>query len=102
MKAILIKGTLCEWVEIENRLEALQYAVGGYIETVPLGHGGVMIVDEEGRLKGLARNQIASLAAGIVVYGDAYIVGVEGNPYGGRYTDVPDRFHDLLELNDLV
>lgn len=97
MKAILIKGTLCEWVEIENRLEALQYAVGGYIETIRLGHGGVMIMDEEGRLKGLARNQIASLVAGMDIVGPALIVGEDGE----EFCDVPEYFHDVMQLPEL-
>lgn len=97
MKAILIKGTLCAWVEIENRLEALQYAVGGYIETVPLGNGGVMIVDEEGRLKGLARNTIASLVAGMDIVGKALIVGVDGE----EFCDVPEYFHDVMQFPKL-
>lgn len=98
MKAILIKGTLCKWVEIENRLEALQYAVGGYIETIPLGHGGVMIVDEEGRLKGKPDNAIASLAAGIGIVGDALIVGIDGE----EFCDAPAHYHSLLRLNGQI
>lgn len=97
MKAILIKGTLCAWVEIENRLEALQYAVGGYIETIPLGHGGVMIVDEEGRLKGLARSTIASLVADMDIVGKALIVGVDGE----EFCDVPEYFHDVMQFPKL-
>lgn len=97
MKAILIKGTFCRWVEIENRLDALQYAVGGYIETIPLGHGGVMIVDEEGRLKGLARSTIASLVAGMDIVGKALIVGVDGE----EFCDVPEYFHDVMQFPKL-
>lgn len=97
MKAILVKGYLAHFAEIENRLEALQYAVGGYIETIPLGHGALMIVDEEGRLKGLARNRIASLVAGMDIVGPALIVGEDGE----EFCDVPEYFHDVMRLPEL-
>lgn len=97
MKAIMVKGTFCNWVEIENRLEALQFAVGGFIQTVQLGHGGVMLVDEEGRLKGLARNQIASLVAGMDIVGRALIVGEDGE----EFCDIPEYFHDVMDLPQL-
>lgn len=41
---------------IENTLEALQEAVGGYIETVPVMTDTLMIVNEEGKLRGLPHN----------------------------------------------
>ena len=40
----------------DNTLEAFQAAVGGWIETVTLEHGYVLIVNEEGRLRGLPYN----------------------------------------------
>ncbi len=44
-------------------LEELQAIVGGYIEIVQLGDGVVMVVDEEGRLKGYEQNLCASFLA---------------------------------------
>lgn len=43
-------------IDIDNTLEALQGAVGGYIEAVRLSRGIVILCDEEGKLKGLAPN----------------------------------------------
>ena len=63
MKAITIRGTLIRLDEIANDLRALQHAVDGYIETVGLRDGAVMIVDEEGLLKGKPYNTLASLIA---------------------------------------
>ena len=40
-------------IEIENTLEALQTAVGGYIEVVPLTPRLCVICNEEGKLLGL-------------------------------------------------
>lgn len=101
MIALKITGGVM-FAEIDPDKRPIEKAVGGPTEILLLGADAVMITNREAASQGRPRNQIASLAAGIVVYGDAYIVGVEGNPYGGRYTDVPDRFHDLLKLNDLI
>ena len=57
MKALTIKGTLIRLDEIANDLRVLQHAVDGYIETVGLRDGAVMIVDEEGLLKGKPYNR---------------------------------------------
>lgn len=41
------------WDDVPNTLEALQQAVGGYIEVVPLTEQLCMICNEEGKLLGL-------------------------------------------------
>lgn len=41
-------------------LTEMQHYVGGYIETVSLSSGKVLIVDEEGKLKGKLPNRIAT------------------------------------------
>ena len=43
-------------VEIPNTLDALQNAVGGYIETVTLFSNATIICNEEGILRGLQYN----------------------------------------------
>lgn len=55
MKAITIKGTLIRLDEIANDLRALQHAVDGYIETVGLRDGAVMIVNQDGMQQYLPR-----------------------------------------------
>lgn len=45
-----------EEATIPNTLKALQEAVGGYIETVTLDNGVVLIVNEEGRLRNMPYN----------------------------------------------
>ena len=87
MKALKLEGRAHEVIEIENTLEALQKAVGGYIETVRLRvDNAVMIVNEEGLLLGLPYNTIASGFAGQSIVGTAIIVGVNGE----EFTDIPD------------
>lgn len=99
MRAILIKGYLVHAVDIANELHALQYAVGGHIETINLRDEGVMLVDEEGMLNGKPYNTLASLVAGTGIFGDALIVGADGE----EFTDVPSKYvEDLLRLSDAV
>lgn len=45
-----------------------------------------MIVNEEGLLRGMSPNPIASLAAGTQIVGPAVVVGVDGD----EFTDVPE------------
>ena len=87
MKALKLEGVGVREIEIENELEALQEAVDGYIETVTLVQGrAVMIVNEEGLLRGMSPNPIASLAAGTQIVGPALVVGVDGE----EFTDIPE------------
>ena len=54
-------------------LEELQGAVGGYIQIVPSENEGmVLVIDEEGKMKGKYRNAMASTLYG---HTDDYIVG---------------------------
>lgn len=65
-------------VEIENTLEALQEAVGGYIETVTFDTDTCVICDEEGRLKGYPRN-VRLFGEDFV--GTILVVGVDGEAF---------------------
>lgn len=97
MKALKITG-IVQLVEIANDLRALQHAVDGYIETIGLRDGGVMIVDEEGMLKGKPQNPLAGLVAGTMIYGTALIVGTDKD----EFDDVPENYFELLRLNDVL
>ena len=94
MKALKLEGTSIREVDIENTLEALQEAVFGYIETITLAPGrAVMIVNEEGRIRGMAVNPAASAVSGIPVVGPALIVGVDGE----EFCDVPEEIVRKLQ-----
>ena len=86
MKVITIKGAIVRLDEIKNDLRALQYAVDGYIETVGLKDGAVMIVDEEGLLKDKPYNTLASLIAG---------------RKGDQFDDVPETYLPLLSCGEV-
>ena len=88
MKAILINTDGITETDIENKLEELQKAVGGYIETVNIPyHDSVMIVNEEGLLLGLKINIIASEIANQPIVGNALILGVDGE----EFTDISEE-----------
>lgn len=97
MKAITIRGTLIRLDEVANDLRALQHAVDGHIETVGLRDGAVMIVDEEGLLKGKPYNTLASLIAETNIHGTALIVGRKGD----QFDDVPASYLPLLSCGEV-
>lgn len=95
MKAIKIERYRVTEVDIENTLEALQHSVDGYIETVTLIPGkAVMIVNEEGLLRGMTPNPAASMIAGTKIVGPALIVGVDGD----EFTDIPADIEHTIKI----
>lgn len=95
MKAIKIERYRVTEVDIENTLEALQHAVDGYIEAVTLIPGkAVMIVNEEGLLRGMAQNPIASAVANTQIVGPALVVGVDGD----EFTDIPTDIANSVKI----
>lgn len=105
MKALKIENRKVTLIEIaggtpDEELHAMQEAVGGYIETVTLAEDAVMIVDEEGLLKALNQNALASLVARQQIVGAAVIVGLTVDTDGEQvFCDCPERYvHDLLIL----
>lgn len=86
MKAIIKKvGEAPQVVNLENTLEAVQKAVGGYIEVLRIDRNLLMICDEEGKLKGKSYN--FDLGHDIIV-GDVLFVQSDG-----------EDFTDLNETN---
>lgn len=101
MKALKIGMNTIRLIEIDSssvktELRGLQETVGGFIETLRLPDGAVMIVDEEGLLKQYPRNDTASLIGRYPIYGIALVVGVDGD----KFADVPEQYLDLLDLRE--
>lgn len=83
-------GKAFEVREVENTLEALQKAVGGYIETFTFAEDACVICDEEGRLKGKPYNcEIWT----VDFCGTILIAGVDGE----EFTDVPEEAVRMLD-----
>jgi hypothetical protein len=101
-----------ELIEIsrDSALATLQGAVGGYIEVLGLAADLSLVLDEEGKLKGRPRNDIAirlaqhfavRLQPGDLIVGDVVLVGREVAPDEDgddeeREGDVPDSVIELL------
>ena len=58
-------------------LDEAQKVVGGYVETVELGNGDIMLVNEEGLIKELEPNPEAIAMCGRFIVGDVAIVKSE-------------------------
>lgn len=105
MKTLKIENRKVTLIDIANstpdeELHAMQAAIGGYIETVRISEDAALIVDEEGLLKVLNQNALASLVSRQQIVGTALLVGVETDADGEQvFCDCPERYvHDLLIL----
>lgn len=71
MRVYGFKENMFGLMEVENSLEAVQKFVGGYIETIGMGNGIVLVCNEEGKLNNMApvavwveNNEIADVICG--------------------------------------
>lgn len=85
---VIIKhpGKIGEHADIPNELEALQAAVGGYIEIVHINADLVAIVNEEGKLKKLPKN-----CCGLV--GTIVFAGTDDQ---GELTDIDPDYAEVM------
>ena len=80
---VLIKepGGVWEVADVENTLDALQEAVGGYIEALTINTEPeplILIVDEEGRIKGKEPNFTIE---GEEIVGTGVLCGIDGDEF---------------------
>ena len=87
-------GQVPQIVDVENTLEALQFEVDGWIETVTFAEDACVICNEEGRIQGLPFNLELM---GILFFGTILIVGVDGE----NFTDLSDAGVELM-MRELV
>ena len=92
---------------ISDSLENLQKTVGGYIETVTLDNGVVLICNEEGKLRDMPYNftlripprvtmfeAINELFGQCKFFGTVIACGVDG----GKFADIPIDFNEWKSL----
>jgi len=84
---------------ISDSLENLQKTVGGYIETVSLDNGLVLICNEEGRVRDMPYNFTLRRIYGIVpihnpIFGTVIACGADGD----EFTDIPIDFNEWKSL----
>jgi len=89
---------------VSDSLENLQKTVGGYIETVTLDNGVVLIVNEEGKIRDMPynfthREIIASSLFGNF-YGENPIFGtvIACGTDGDEFADIPIDFNEWKSL----
>ena len=56
-------------------LTEVQALVGGYVEMIPVSRNISLLVDEDGRPKGLPINQVASQIYGMMLVGHVLVIG---------------------------
>jgi len=89
-----------EETTIPNTLKALQEAVGGYIETVTLDNGVVLICNEEARLRDMPYNFTVRrmvhtfLPVSNPIFGTVIACGAEGD----EFADIPIDFNEWKAL----
>ncbi len=88
-----------EEATIPNTLKALQEAVGGYIETVTLDNGVVLICNEEGKLRDMPYNFTLRRIRGVVtvqnaIFGTVIACGADGD----KFADIPIDFNEWKAL----
>lgn len=84
---------------ISDSLKNLQNTVGGYIETVTLDNGLVLICNEEGKLRDMPYNFTLRRIHGIIsiynpIFGTVIACGTEGD----EFADIPIDFNEWKSL----
>ena len=84
---------------ISDSLENLQKTVGGYIETVTLDNGVVLICNEEGKIRYMPYNftlrrmwRVVTIQN--VIFGTVIVCGADGY----EFTDIPIDFNEWKSL----
>ena len=81
-----------EIIDVGNSLTALQHKVQGYIETVVMTHGMVMLCNEEGKLRGMPINFTYK---GDPIAGPVLFVGTDGDQFCDL--EYPEQWCEMLE-----
>jgi len=84
---------------VSDSLENLQKTVGGYIETVTLDNGLVLICNEEGRVRDMPYNFTLRRIRGVVtvqnaIFGTVIACGADGD----EFADIPIDFNEWKSL----
>ena len=88
-----------EEATIPNTLRALQKTVGGYIETVTLDNGVVLICNEEGKIRDMPynfthRQMFGAIPLQYPIFGTVIACGVDGD----EFADIPIDFNEWKSL----
>lgn len=104
MKVIIVKtDNTYQITDIDDKLETMQKIVGGYIELVRIAYPLFMVVNEEGLIRDLPNNKLASgFYPGMYgVAGDVFFIAMnpDANPLDedtNEFADLDPRLIDLI------
>lgn len=100
LRTLFVDTTECvNDITIDNSLRTLQRAVGGYIQTIPIGKDYLGIVDEEGLLKDRDANVIISDLVGTVIVGNALIVRKGYEDFESLTDEDVDKLLVMMNVN---
>lgn len=81
--------------EIENEIEPLQEIVGGWVQTVSMGHDILLCLNDEGKLKNLPINFFLGFD---FIVGDVAFVGVDRD----EMVSLSDKQLDFLRKQNFL
>lgn len=88
---------------IAQDLGIMQQLVDGYIEPIRVSDKTVLIVNEEGELKGMDPNFILAVEGRLdLILGPAIFCGEKGEDFVSLPSDELDRIMDFLKKGDFV
>lgn len=98
MKILVIEPGKQPYIkDVENKLEALQEIVGGYIETIhPYTDPVVLVCNEEGRLLGLEPNRFVEHYG--VIVGTFFICGHGIDDFTGLSEDMAEKYKQWFTI----
>ena len=78
---------------VDEQVDCIWGILGGYFDIVRLAYGAVMLVNDEGLLRGLPVNQMAMrISKYPMLVGTALLVGLEMTDDGEIFASCPERF----------
>jgi hypothetical protein len=84
--------------DVEDTLQNWQELVGGYIELVPIRWSDAIgVVNEEGWVRSLSFNELATDCANVPIAGPMVIAGNAGSDFGNAPQSVIDALVDPTE-----
>lgn len=89
-----------ETVELDESLETLQKAVGGYIECVyPWEDSAALICNEEGKINGLALNRAVREGDAVtdIIAGTFIVAGLDGDGFGSLTESQIERYSRMFK-----
>lgn len=88
-------GKQPEIMEIENDLQSMQDFVEGYIETVALERGAILVCNEEGRIRGMRDNRAVPGVG--MIKGPFFICSSKGADFASLSEKNAEKYLNILK-----